>query len=91
MGHLQPETANTVIDRFLRDAPFYLVFDTTANEFREATRLLLSGNTGLRGPDALHLAVAKRHGATLYTLDRTLRRAAVTLGVPASDAGIGAP
>ena len=36
---------------------------------------------GLRAPDALHLALARRLDATLVTLDRRLARAAGELGV----------
>lgn len=35
----------------------------------------------LRAPDALHLAIAHRHGATLVTLDRRLAQAAAALGI----------
>lgn len=91
MGNLRFGTAASVMDRFSQDLAFYLLLTPTAEDFREAARLLLEMSTGLRGPDALHLAIAKRRGATLYTLDQTLLRAAATLGVPASDAGIGAP
>jgi uncharacterized protein len=37
----------------------------------------------LRAPDALHLAVARRLGATLVTLDRRMARAAAELGIAA--------
>jgi predicted nucleic acid-binding protein len=36
---------------------------------------------GLRGGDALHLAIAAHHGATLCTLDRRLSEAGSALGV----------
>jgi predicted nucleic acid-binding protein len=36
---------------------------------------------GLRAPDALHLAIARRLDATLVTLDRRMARAAEDLGV----------
>jgi len=36
----------------------------------------------LRAPDALHLAIAKRLGATLVTLDQRLAAAATALGIP---------
>ncbi len=36
---------------------------------------------GLRGGDALHLAIAADHGATLCTLDRRLNDAGLALGV----------
>jgi len=35
----------------------------------------------LRAPDALHLAMARRLGATMVTLDRRMARAATELGV----------
>lgn len=41
--------------------------------------------TQLRAPDALHLAVVHRLGATLVTFDARLARAARTLGIEAED------
>lgn len=39
--------------------------------------------TGLRGPDALHLAVARNRGASaIYSLDKGLLRAGRLLGLP---------
>lgn len=90
-GRLQAETAREVLGRFAEDAALYPLLTPIADDFREATRLLFRASTGLRGPDALHLALVKRSGATLYTFDQTLLRAATILGVSASDAGIGAP
>ena len=40
---------------------------------------------GLRAPDALHLAIARRLDATLVTLDRRLASAARELGVAVED------
>ena len=91
MGNMHVETATSVLNRFSQDIRFYQVLTPTNGDFQEATRLLLPRtDLGLRGPDALHLAIAKRRELTLYTLDKPLLRAAETLGVPASDAGIGA-
>ena len=68
------------------------VYTPVAEDFALAARLLLELPTsGLRGADALHLAAARQQGVPLYTLDKTLLRAAEAFGVPASDAGIGAP
>jgi uncharacterized protein len=36
---------------------------------------------GLRGGDALHLAIAAESGAALYTLDRRMVEAGLPLGV----------
>ncbi|UCH24803.1 MAG: type II toxin-antitoxin system VapC family toxin [Trueperaceae bacterium] len=60
-----------------------------AYEFELASRLLLAHpSLELRTSDALHLAVAKRHGAEIYSLDRKLIQAAHALGIPASDGGL---
>ena len=37
---------------------------------------------GLRAGDALHLATASEHGATVHTLDQRLANAGPVLGVP---------
>lgn len=42
----------------------------SAEDFQSAAELADNHALGLRGSDALHLAVAKRHRATLCTLDR---------------------
>ncbi len=69
----------------------YHIYTPSANDFVLAATLLLEDPTlGLRGADALHIAAAKNQQLPLYTLDKPLLRAAEALGVPASDAGIGA-
>jgi predicted nucleic acid-binding protein len=50
-------------------------------EHRRATELALEGAPGLRGADALHLAIASLHDATLYTLDRRQAEAGEALGL----------
>ena len=91
MGNMQVETATAVLNRFLQDTKFYQLLTPTSEDFQEATRLLLPRTAlGLRGPAALRLAIVKRRGLILYTLDKSLLRAAEALGVPAGDAGIGA-
>lgn len=37
---------------------------------------------GLRAGDALHLAAASEHGATVYTFDQRLAEAGPVIGVP---------
>lgn len=67
----------------------YTVFEPTKEAYELARALLLHDpQLGLRGPDALHLAIVARHGETLHTLDRTLLACATALGVPATDAGV---
>lgn len=66
----------------------FVVLLPNADDFSLAKAYLGNYETGLRAGDALHLAVARNHGAkTIYSLDKTLLKAGKLLGVPAS-AGI---
>ena len=58
------------------------VLEVTGAQFRTAARFADHHTLGLRAGDALHLAIALEHGATLYTLDRLLAEAGPALGVP---------
>jgi len=67
----------------------YRILHPDSHDFRIARELLLYDlRLGLRGPGALHLAVAARQGETLYTLDRPLLACAQALGIPATDGGV---
>jgi uncharacterized protein len=67
----------------------YAILELTGEDYEVARGLLLHDpSLGLRGPDALHLAIAWRHGETLYTLDQALLECAAALRIPATDAGI---
>ena len=59
----------------------FQVLPVSGQDFRAAARLADQHATGLRAGDALHLAVASRHGARVRTLDRGLAAAAEALGV----------
>ena len=50
--------------------------------FEDATRLCDATASGLRAGDALHLAIARAHGAALCTLDRAFARGCELLGHP---------
>jgi len=54
----------------------------TSPQFRLAARFVDQFALGLRAGDALHLATASEHGATLSTLDQRLADAGPKLGVP---------
>jgi len=84
--------ARILMQRFNEDmrATFRPYTPSAADFALAATLALAAPASGLRGADALHLAAAKHQGITLYTFDKTLLRAAGTLGISASDAGIGA-
>ncbi|GAA0638710.1 PIN domain-containing protein [Brevundimonas lenta] len=59
------------------------------DDIRSADQIVRMFDLGLRAPDATHAAVARRLGASLFTLDRQLARAAVALDItlmqPVSD------
>lgn len=58
------------------------VLGVTGGQFRAAARFADQHRLGLRAGDALHLAIASEHGATMYTLDQRLAEAGPALGVP---------
>ena len=66
-----------LIDRSLRVLP------VERAQFAAAARLADQYVLGLRSADALHLAIASDHGATLSTLDQRLATAAGALGLAA--------
>ena len=59
----------------------FTTLPVTGAHFRAAAKFLDQHGLGLRSGDALHLAVASEHGATLQTLDRRLAAAGPALGV----------
>lgn len=50
--------------------------------FHMAAQLADRHTSGIRGGDALHLAICQLNGATLHTLDRRLAKAGPALGIP---------
>ncbi|WP_187970315.1 type II toxin-antitoxin system VapC family toxin [Aquibium microcysteis] len=59
----------------------FRVLPVSSEDFRIAALHLKDHVLGLRAGDALHIAVAAVHGATLCTLDRRMAVAATVLGV----------
>ncbi len=55
----------------------------SGTEFRVASSFADRHELGLRAGDALHIAIALAHGATICTLDRVLANAASALAVDA--------
>lgn len=60
----------------------FTVLSVTGGHFRAAAKFLDQHTLGLRAGDALHLAAASEHGATVHTLDQRLAKAGPILGVP---------
>lgn len=90
MGGLSAEAAREADARFeaMVEESFTVILPN-GNDFDVAKEYLGRYETGLRAGDALHLAVAKNHGAeAIFSLDKALLRAGQILGVQVS-AGIG--
>ena len=60
----------------------FTVLPVTGGHFRAAAKFVDQHTLGLRAGDALHLATASEHGATVHTLDQRLAEAGRVLGVP---------
>jgi predicted nucleic acid-binding protein len=60
----------------------FSVLPVTGGHFRTAAKFVDQHTLGLRTGDALHLAIASEHGATVHTLDQRLAQAGPALGVP---------
>ena len=89
MGRLDPRQAAAEDARFenLVGTSFVLLLPT-AGDYGLAKRYIGDFSTGLRGPDALHLAVAANNAAeAIYSLDTGLLAAGRAWGLPMS-AGI---
>jgi hypothetical protein len=67
-------------NRMITDS--FTVLPVKSTHFRTAARFVDLHDLALRAGDALHLAVASDHGATLQTLDKRLAAAGRTLGLP---------
>lgn len=63
-------------------AESFTVLQVTAGHFRAAAKFVDQHNLSLRAGDALHLANASEHGATVYTLDQRLAEGGSALGIP---------
>lgn len=63
-------------------AESFTVLPVTGGHFRAAAKFVDQHTLGLRAGDALHLAIASEHGATVHTLDQRLADAGPALGVP---------
>ena len=59
--------------------------ETQSNDIRVATLFIRRFETGLRLPDALHLAICRRLGAQIFSFDNGMLAAAKLLDIPACD------
>lgn len=63
-------------------AETFTVLAVTGAHFVAAAKFVDQHALGLRAGDALHLATASDHGASVHTLDRLLAKIGPVLGVP---------
>jgi predicted nucleic acid-binding protein len=64
-------------------AESFTLLPVSSGQFWTAARFVYQCRLGLRAGDALHLAVAAEHGATVWTLDQMMVEAGLVVGVPA--------
>lgn len=76
----QRAAALAVFNRLVAES--FTVLPVTGGHFRAAARFVGQHMLELRAGDALHLATASEHGATLHTIDQRLAEAGPVLGVP---------
>jgi hypothetical protein len=76
----QRATALAMFNKLVAES--FTVLAVTGGQFRAAARFADQHELGLRAGDALHLAIASEHGATVHTLDFVLAGAGPRLGVP---------
>ena len=89
MNHLEgdPKAIQETLDEHARY--IFTITDPVPADYQLARALLLHDpSLGLRGPDAVDLAITARHHETIYTLDRALLDCANALNIPATNAGI---
>ena len=86
MGGLDFNAARRAVSRFeTMIGESFVVLLPNRDDFDRARKWLNSFETGLRAGDALHLAIAGNRGAdAIYSLDKLMIAAGMTLGLPAS-------
>ena len=83
-GQIDLEQRAAVLSAFNRLATeSFNVLEVSGRHFRAAARFVDQHALGLKAGDALHLAIASEHGATVQTLDQRLAAAAPSLGISA--------
>jgi uncharacterized protein len=85
-GELLPERARSAFDAF--DAWTHRAaqrVEIGSADLRAAEAFIRRLDLPLRLPDAIHIAVAQRLGATLATFDDAMARCAVALSLPAGE------
>lgn len=80
MGEADARRTMTALGRHLSVGILRMV-SIDSSDFEQATEWIMTMKHSLRAPDAIHLAVAAREDAVLWTLDQALARAAKWIGL----------
>lgn len=81
-GRLPTTAARTILAAFDAWMPAYTnPAEILGEDIAAATLLIRRFDLGLRTPDSLHIAIATRMGARLFTYDARMASAALSLGV----------
>lgn len=84
MGYLDEPLRAEVLSVFASmTQDSFTVVAVTRDDFTAAARLADQYRSGLRAGDALHLAIAANARRTIVSLDRTLIKAALAVGIQA--------
>jgi hypothetical protein len=82
VGDMLPKPAQSLIETFsawTHNNTTRVLLD--ASDIETATAFVMRYELGLRMPDAVHIALARRVGAAPFTFDETQSAAAIALGV----------
>jgi predicted nucleic acid-binding protein len=82
-GEMDAKSARLVVGELSRqiDDGIFILREVGTEDYRQAHDWIMAFNTSLRAADAIHLACAASHGATLLTADKLLAASAKSLGV----------
>jgi hypothetical protein len=81
-GAVSPGEATALFADFDAWSSAFETAETTSSDVRLSEAWLRRLNLNLRAPDAVHIAIAARLGASLATFDVRMAEAAQSLGVP---------
>ena len=85
MNSLDAQATRSAATHFEEAVRSFALFLPTISDFELARTYIANFDTGLRGGDALHLAIAhNRDIETIHSLDKKLLRAGRMLGLPVS-------
>jgi predicted nucleic acid-binding protein len=83
-GKVTEEGRNLLLNVFASiTARSFEILQVARRDFRTAARFANRHELGLRGGDALHLAICEANDIAICTLDNRMRDAAITLGIGA--------